>query len=168
MYQFWLNIHWIVANQVQWCFNLMETFPFMEIFCKYRPFCSGFVGVNVYFHTGCNKRLVPAQRLLPMFPLLTYLKISSERCKPFCSPQWCIFFTKHASTMASSCPTNMTSVLTTGVTSVTNLGMTNTVTSNLSQSQWSVPMEPPPTATSSIHTTHVARPLTIADTKVMT
>ena len=92
MYQFWLTIPWIVANQLQWYFNQIKAFPFMEIFCKYRSFCSGFVGVNVCFHTGCNKTLVPAQRLLPMFLLLIYLKISSERCKPFCSELNGVFF----------------------------------------------------------------------------
>ena len=83
-YQFWLNIHWIVVNKLQWYFNQIELFPFIEIFCKYRPFCSGFVCLfECLFHTGCNKTFVPAQPLLPMFLLLIYLKISYERCKPF-------------------------------------------------------------------------------------
>ena len=169
-YQFWLNIHWIVVNKLQWYFNQIEPFPFIEIFCKYWPFCSGFVYLfECLFHTGRNKTLVPAQPLLPMFLLLIYLKKSSERCKPFCSGHNGVyFFTKHASTMASSCPTNMISVPTTGVILVTSPGMTSLVTSSSSQSPWSVPMEPPPTLTSSSHTTHVARLLTIADTKVMT
>ena len=63
-----------------------------EYVCKYRPFCSRFVGVNAYFHTGHNKTLVPAQRLLPMFVLLICLKISSARCQPFCSDLNGVFF----------------------------------------------------------------------------
>ena len=75
---------------------------------------------------------------------------------------------KGASTTASSCLTNTTSVPTSGATMVKSPGMTSTVTSSSSRSPWSVPKEPPPTATSSTHTTHAARLLTIADTKVMT
>ena len=60
--------------------NIFIQWNAFENVCKYRPFCSGFIGVNVYFHAGCD-----------ITPTANVPTSDSFENIVLLSPRWCMF-----------------------------------------------------------------------------